>query len=141
MIKVQRSAMRQAFLFLIVGGLSAAIDAGVFWILTLIGVFPAIASGVSFLSAFVVNYRGNRDLVFRTQQRQGALKRYGILVAANLAVSTAGVAFGVWVGMSPIIAKAITMIIVAISNFIAMRLWVFSSPSRDSSTSAAALSD
>jgi putative flippase GtrA len=116
---------RQGALFLVVGGLSALTDAGIFWLLNTFGVAPWIASSISFMSAFVINYRGNRDLVFRSRKTRGTLVRYCVLVVVNLGVSAAGVEVGVWLGAAPIVAKIITMVVVAIVNFVAMRLWVF----------------
>lgn len=116
---------RQGALFLVIGGLSALADAGVFWVLATIGVIPWVASGISFMSAFAINYRGNRDLVFRSRKAKGALVRYCVLVVVNLGLSAAGVQFGVWLGAPPILAKVATMVLVAVVNFVAMRSWVF----------------
>jgi len=118
---------RQVTAFLVVGGLSAAVDAGVFFALVFFGVPPVIASSLSFLSAFVINYRGNRDVVFRAKQGRGIFVRYCLLVAVNLGLSAAGVAFGIWIGLSAALSKILTMVVVAGVNFIAMRLWVFPS--------------
>jgi putative flippase GtrA len=111
--------------FLAVGLTSAAIDAGVFLALHSMGTPPAAASAVGFLSAFAVNYRGNRDLVFNFSRAPGALSRYAILVAINLGLSSAGVWLLVGSGLLPVAAKLITMVMVAAINFAAMRLWVF----------------
>lgn len=121
-----RSHLRQGFFFLIVGGASAVIDAGVFWLLVTLGMWPTLASVISFCAAFAVNYRGNRDLVFRAQASRRALVRYTVLVVINLGLSAGGVALGTEVlNFSPIVAKVATMILVALINFFVMRLWVF----------------
>lgn len=121
-------ARRQLLAFLIVGLASAAIDAGVFLLLTRLGVPPAPASAASFCAAFAVNYRGNRDMVFSAGRIPGALRRYVLLVIGNLAVSTGGVAGLVVVGTPPFIAKLSTMVLVAAINFVLLRRWVFSAP-------------
>ncbi|WP_348788901.1 GtrA family protein [Leifsonia sp. NPDC080035] len=123
---IDREHVRQGLVFLAVGGASALIDAGVFWLLVTLGVWPTLASVISFLTAFVVNYRGNRDLVFRARASKGALVRYSILVVVNLGLSAGGVALGTEViGLAPIVAKVATMVLVAVINFFVMRLWVF----------------
>lgn len=122
---VNRHNIRQVFFFGLVGGASAVIDLGLFWLLTTVGVIPGVASAISFLSAFAVNYQGNKSIVFRATHSPGALWRYIALVLVNLGLSTGGVTLGVAIGLLPIIAKIITMVIVAIVNFITMRLWVF----------------
>lgn len=131
-----RARLREIAAFLIVGGLSAAIDAGVFLLLhNLAGVPPVIASAISFMSAFVVNYGGNRRVVFRAQQQRGTLWRYIVLVLANLGLSAGLVGLGVAAGLDPVVAKAISIVVIAVVNYVAMRLWVFRrrSPNPDGS--------
>lgn len=121
-----RAHARQGLTFLAVGGASALVDAGVFWLLVTVGVWPVVASALSFSSAFVINYRGNRDLVFRAKTSSGALVRYTILVIVNLGLSAGGVALGTEVlDLDPLAAKIATMVLVALVNFVVMRLWVF----------------
>lgn len=113
--------------FLIVGGLSAGIDAGVFVLLTWLGVPPVLASSISFLSAFVVNFKGNQQLVFRVKANRWQLVRYIGLVLLNLGLSAGLVALGVVAGMNPLVAKAVSMVFIAVFNYAAMRFWVFPS--------------
>lgn len=132
-----RRTARQAFFFLLVGGLSAAVDAGVFWVLEGLGVPPALASAVSFLSAFFVNYQGNKSVVFRATHAPGALGRYIALVVVNLGLSTGGLVLIMATGVEAMPAKIITMVVVAVVNFVTMRLWVFRSrPSEEIPQSA-----
>jgi putative flippase GtrA len=121
----RRDRLHQPLAFLAIGLTSAAIDGGVFLVLHHLGVPPAAASAVSFLSAFLVNYRGNRDFVFKAGQASGALPRYVVLVAVNLGLSSAGVWLLVGGGLQPWAAKLTTMVMIAVMNFVAMRLWVF----------------
>ena len=117
--------LHQPLAFLAVGLVSAAIDGGVFLVLHRAGLPPAIASAVGFVSAFVVNYRGNRDLVFNAGRAPGAIPRYGVLVTVNLGLSSGGVWLLVGGGLAPWAAKLSTMVIIAAINFVSMRLWVF----------------
>lgn len=129
--------VREIVAFLIVGGLSAGIDALVFVLLhELLGIPPVIASAISFMSAFVVNYGGNRRVVFRAQAQKGTLWRYIALVLFNLGLSAGLVAAGVAVGLDPVVAKVISIVVIAVFNYAAMRLWVFRrrSPIPDGST-------
>jgi putative flippase GtrA len=124
-LRTPRQRLHQPVAFLAVGLASAAIDAGVFLALHSLGMPPAAASAAGFLSAFAVNYRGNRDLVFDFGRAPGALSRYAILVAINLGLSSAGVWLLVGSGLLPWAAKLTTMVMVAAINFVTMRLWVF----------------
>jgi putative flippase GtrA len=119
---------RQLVAFGFIGGLSAAIDAGVFWLLTWAGVWPALATVISFLSAFLVNYPGNARIVFRARHTSRTLWRYIALVLFNLCLSTGIVELLVLANTIPIIAKLISIVVVAIVNFTAMRNWVFRAP-------------
>lgn len=123
--RTRRHPLHQPLAFLGVGLTSAAIDGGVFLALHSMGVTPAVASAVGFLSAFAVNYRGNRNLVFDSGRSPGALSRYAVLVAVNLGLSSAGVWLLVGGGLVPVAAKLTTMVTIAAINFVAMRLWVF----------------
>jgi putative flippase GtrA len=126
---VQRSgqieAARGFVLFVLVGGASAAVDLVVFLGLTYAGMIAWAASAVSFLAAFAVNYRGNRDLVFRAGAVPGAVRRYVLLVAFNWLASTGLVALATGLGLEGWLAKLISMALVAIFNYAALRLWVF----------------
>lgn len=117
--------LHQPLAFLAIGLTSAAIDGGVFLALHSMGIPPAAASAAGFISAFAVNYRGNRDLVFVAGRTHGALPRYGLLVAVNLGLSTAGVWILVSAGLVPWAAKLTTMVTIAAMNFVVMRRWVF----------------
>ena len=83
--------MHQPLAFLVIGLTSAAIDYGVFLALHGMGMPPPAASAASFLSAFAVNYGGNRDFVFEASRAPGALSRYAVLVLLNLGLSSGGV--------------------------------------------------
>lgn len=124
-VPTRRHRLHQPLAFLAVGLTSAAIDGGVFLALHRMGMAPAAASAVGFVSAFVVNYRGNRDLVFNFADAPGALSRYAALVVVNLGLSSAGVWLLVGAGLAPWAAKLTTMITIAAINFLTMRRWVF----------------
>ena len=127
--------VREVLAFLLVGGTSAAIDAGVFLLLSTIGVHPVLASSIGFMSAFIVNFSGNKKLVFRARSAPGQLWRYIALVVVNLGLSAGIVALGIAVGLHPTIAKIVSLVLIAMFNFVAMRQWVFRdrTPNQDDS--------
>jgi putative flippase GtrA len=112
-------------LFGLVGAVSAVVDFGVYLLLIWSGVWAWAATAVSFLAAFGVNYRGNRDLVFKAGAIEGAVRRYTVLVAANWVASTGLVAVLVAGGVVDWLAKLVAMAAVAVVNFVALRGWVF----------------
>lgn len=120
-----RERVRQPLAFVAVGLASALVDGGTFLLLVHLGVAPGVASVLGFCAAFVVNYRGNRDLVFRAERTRSGLVRYVVLVLANLTVSGLGVWALVSTGLVPWAAKLTTMVVVATVNFLVLRRWVF----------------
>jgi len=120
-----KASLRQFAIFVGVGVASAAIDGGAFLALHHLGMAAWAANMIGFGLAFLANYHGNRILVFRAGQVRGALLRYVALVALNLATSTLLVQLGLLVGLTPWLAKGISMAIVALVNFVLLRLWVF----------------
>lgn len=137
-LPTRQHRLHQPLAFLAIGLASAAIDGGVFLVLLSTGLHPAFASAAGFSSAFVVNYRGNRDLVFDAGRVPGALSRYAILVVVNLGLSSAGVWLLVRGGLVPWAAKLATMTAVALINFVAMRQWVFPARTKGQGTGLAA---
>jgi len=133
-LPTRQHRLHQPLAFLAIGLASAAIDGGVFLVLLRTGLDPALASAAGFSSAFVVNYRGNRDLVFDAGRVPGALSRYAILVVVNLGLSSAGVWLLVNGGLVPWAAKLTTMTVIAAINFVAMRQWVFPARTKDPDT-------
>ena len=81
-------------------------------------------------------------MVFRASGG-GSLWRYVVLVVINLGLSAGLVALGIAVGLAPIPAKIVSIVVIAAFNYFAMRLWVFRgrSPSPDGSGSPSAGAD
>lgn len=117
--------IRRLVTFLGVGVASASVDAGVFSLLYALGVVAPAASAIGFLSAFAVNYSGNRALVFRVVHSRKMLVRYVLLVAMNFVLSTSIVAGLVAVNLQAHIAKLISMAVIALINYLLMSRWVF----------------
>jgi putative flippase GtrA len=122
---VNRERIRRWVTFLGVGAASAAVDAGVFSVLFALGLVAPLASALGFLSAFAVNYSGNRALVFRVVHHKRMLVRYVVLVAMNLVLSTSIVAGLVAARVEGHLAKLISMAVIALVNYWLMSRWVF----------------
>jgi len=130
-LPTRRHRLHQPLAFLTIGLTSAVIDGAVFLTLQSRGMPPPAASAIGFVSAFGVNYRGNRDLVFGVGRAPGSLSRYAVLVIINLGMSSAGVWLLVGGGLVPWAAKLTTMVTVAAINFVALRQWVFPAAATD----------
>ena len=117
--------LRQFGAFLAVGFASAAIDGGTFLLLHHLGLVDWAANATGYALSVAVNFQGNRRLVFKARGLRGALPRYCVLLLFNLAVSTALVRLGLVAGLPPWLAKGGSMGVVALVNFVVMRVWVF----------------
>jgi putative flippase GtrA len=122
-----RVARHSAVRFLLVGGLSAGIDAGLLVLLHgVLGVWLPLATYLAVATSFVVNFSVNRFWSFHSFHPVGRqLYRYLILAAGNWAFTVAMVTGLVWLGLHYLVAKAFTLAVAAVLNYIGYRLWVF----------------
>jgi len=127
----RQGRLRQFTLFVVVGGVSALIDLGLFELIHWLGVFPAIASGCSFLASTLINYWANRQFVFNNVFTWGNFVRYFTLVAANLVVSMLLVFAGTQLGIDATLAKLASMCVIVVVNYFLSRRWVFQNPRSD----------
>jgi putative flippase GtrA len=122
----QHSAVR----FLFVGALSYAVDIGTLVAVhRLFGASVVASTAIAYGVAMFVNFKLNRDFAFR---RAGLLRpafvRYMTLVAANFVATVAGVAGLTAIGVNYIVAKTTLVAILAVTNYVAFELWIFSAP-------------
>lgn len=120
----QHSAVR----FLIVGGVSLAVDEGTLFLLHgVAGVWLPLATLLAFAVAFGVNFGLNRSWAFSAGG--GAVGRqvwrYLMLVAGNLAVTVVGVPALTALGILYLISKLVVAGILAVINYFVSRRWIF----------------
>ena len=116
--------------YLLVGGLSVAVDAGLLVLLVEAGGVPVgPASALAFAASVVVNFALNRRLAGgRGAERLGGQAlRYGLLLLANLLVTVAVVSGGAALGVPYLLAKAVVVALSTAWNFVLYRRWVFAS--------------
>jgi putative flippase GtrA len=121
-----------AFLrFLVTGGLSYVVDLG-----TLIGLNSGAGWSVgaattgAYVVAFVFTFTLNRLWVFRASEGSpsGQVTRYLVLVGVNYLV-TLGIVLGLTALAVPVVvAKTAAVVVIALSNFVVYRGWVFRTP-------------
>lgn len=115
------------FRFLIVGGASLAVDAGLLYVLHgLLGLWLEPATALAFLAGFAVNFGLNRQWSFAATGRlRPQLVRYVALVAANLLVTVLLVKALTALGVLYLVAKVLTTAILATVNYVVSRKWIF----------------
>lgn len=113
--------------FLVVGGLSVGVDAGMLFVLHgLLGVWLPLATATSYLLSIGINFGLNRFWTFEASGAAGwHVLRYVLLVAANLTLTVVLVQLLTWLGLPYLVSKLCTTAVLAISNYFISREWVF----------------
>ncbi|WP_127498024.1 GtrA family protein [Actinoplanes solisilvae] len=133
-VELGRAALRvtrsSGFRFLIVGGTSVVVDAGLLWVLHgVFGLWLSPATALAFLTGFVVNFVLNRQWAFSSSSSDGRLHhqlaRYLALVAANLLVTVLLVKALTALGLMYLIAKILTTAVLSTANYFVSRKYVF----------------
>jgi len=118
----------QALLFLVAGGIQFGVDAGLFVLLTWLGMVPAWANIAARLSAACVGFFLNGRLTFGHRSLDRAqfaryIATWMLLTAASTATvaSVATVAGLEWAWLAKLLVEAV----LAVASFLLMRNWVF----------------
>jgi len=122
-------ALRQAFAYGLVGGLSFLCDFGFYAFLTrIVGIYFLLANLTSFVVIGTLNFLANRRFTFGHGGRPG-LKQYTkffIVAGTGLALNTGILAFAVTVlHIHDLVAKAVAAFLVFFWNFGMNRYWTF----------------
>ena len=120
----QHSAVR----FLIVGGLTLAVDESALFLLHgVAGIWLPLATMLAFAVAFGVNFGLNRSWAFSAGGGAAGRQvgRYLMLVAFNLAVTVVAVPAVTALGVLYLISKLIVAGILAVINYFVSRRWIF----------------
>ncbi|SNY06239.1 GtrA family protein [Paractinoplanes atraurantiacus] len=123
-LRITRSS---GFRFLIVGGTSVVVDAGLLWVLHgLVGMWLEPATAIAFLAGFLVNFLLNRQWAFASTGRlQHQLAKYLALVAVNLLITVLLVKALTALGVMYLIAKVLTTAALSTINYFISRKWIF----------------
>lgn len=113
--------------FLLVGGVSYLFDAGSLVMFHgALHIALPVATTMSFAATLAVNFGLNRAFAFRSGGLLGrSLLRYLVLVAVNYVVTVLLVTGLSAVGMSYVVAKTQATVLIAATNYVAYRWWVF----------------
>jgi putative flippase GtrA len=117
--------------FLVTGGLSYLVDVGTLVALNSgAGWSVGAATSGAYLVAFFFTFTMNRIWVFRASgsSAAGQVSRYLVLVGVNYLV-TLGIVLGLTsLGVAVVVAKTAATVVIALSNFVVYRGWVFRAP-------------
>jgi putative flippase GtrA len=121
-------ALRRGALFVLVGALSVALDVGLLAVLHGALKAPLLAAAsIAFWLSLAANFGLNRSVVFAGSNRGLGhdAARYLVLAGVNYLVTLAVVGGLVAAGMPYLLAKLSAVALIAASNFVSYRHWVF----------------
>jgi putative flippase GtrA len=113
--------------YLIIGGLSFAVDVGVLFVAHgMLDVLLPVATTAAFLTSFAVNFGLNRVWSFGSRSPVGRqLVRYVTLVAVNTMLTVLLVSGLAAIGVQYLVAKTVATAGLIVLNYAAYRMWVF----------------
>lgn len=131
----------EIFRFIIVGGLSFAIDLGTLMLLhEVFGVELWLATPIAFLISLVFNFVLQRVFTFRAQNgRSVSLFKYCLLVAFNTLAVDLIVNGAEWLGLGYQIGKIVSTAMITAWNFVLYKHWIFR-PARHAAADSEAIS-
>ena len=112
--------------FVAAGGSATIINYALFAVLYWAGLNYLVASAIGYVSGIAVSFTINKRLVFTdstTQPRQ--FLRYTAIYLVALLAQLGLLEAGVRLGLDPLIANAIALVIVVVVNFFVIRRYVF----------------
>lgn len=113
--------------YVVVGGISAAVDVAALWALLQLAVPRALAVAIAMAAGMVVNYALHHRFTFRSSRAVGArsVALYLAAVAGNYLLTLALIEIGVRFGLGVIAAKILSLPVIAATGFLFTRRFVF----------------
>jgi putative flippase GtrA len=127
--------MHRIIRFLISGGCAAVTEYGIFYLLTSgFDLYILLANTISFMGGLLVSFLLNRQWVFRsTNSKRDEFIKYSVLAMVNLIISNGIIhILADTIGNNEMIAKLITMIMIAAWNYLIFSRLIFGTNERDS---------
>lgn len=118
--------MRKIIIFLFVGAGSALIDIGILYLLNKIAMYnKELSISVAFISGLIFNYLCHTYLTFNKSVTQYNIIKYLIVVLVNYLLTLGLIKIQMQFDVDIVIAKIITLPIVAMVTFILSNKWVY----------------
>jgi putative flippase GtrA len=111
--------------YFVTAGFAAVVDIGGFWALASIGLTIALAAGVSFMVAAVVNYALSTRFVFRQPASLGGFGRFLSAAVVGLGINVGVTTLLAHQGLAPVLAKVAGVGSAFIVNYVLVTLLVF----------------
>lgn len=118
--------MKKIFIFLLVGGSSALIDVGSLYLLSKVFLLNnTISITIAFLLGLVFNYLCHTYITFGNSANGKNLIKYLVVVLVNYLTTLFLISLMQSVGVELIIAKLITLPVIASITFVLSNKWVY----------------
>jgi putative flippase GtrA len=126
-IAVARGWRHPFVIYLMIGGLSFVVDAGLLVLLSgPLGRPVWLAATVGYWTSVLVNFGLNRrTMAIAPGRLRGQSVRYGVLLAGNYAFTLLVLYVGVAFGVPVIVAKCVALGLCTVVNYLLYRRWVF----------------
>ena len=112
--------------FVAAGGTATLINYALFVLLYWAGVNYLIASAIGYVSGIAISFTINKRLVFTDSHKHPRqFVRYTGIYLVALAAQLGLLEIGVRLGLDPLIANAIALVVVVVGNFFVIRRFVF----------------
>lgn len=118
--------MKKSLVFLLVGSLSALIDVGTLYFLNkMLSMNESLSISIAFFCGLIFNYFCHTYFTFNKSANTGNLVKYLIVVLVNYLVTISLIQLLQILSIDIVIAKVITLPIVAIITFLLSNKWVY----------------
>lgn len=118
--------MKKILIFLIVGGCSAIIDVGSLYVLSkIILTNESLSVSIAFILGLIFNYLCHTYVTFEKSATKSNVIKYLIVVLINYLLTLGLIKLQIQFGIAIVIAKIITLPIIAVVTFILSNKWVY----------------
>jgi putative flippase GtrA len=110
-----------------VGGFATLVDYGTYYLLTRsLQIIPSYANPFAYAAGNVVSYLGHHFITFRSHSRvTREYPRFALVTAAGIILSQVIILFLIKIGLHDLVAKAGSVLITGLFNYLANRVWTF----------------
>lgn len=120
---------RQFITFALLGGVSTAIDFGVFKLLYLaLPMAATVCQAISYTSGAVVSFFLHQNVTFRDANQPSVLREVGPFVVINLltlGLSVVGIHYLLLTGIATVWAKLVVTVLTGLINYLGFKFFVF----------------
>ncbi|BAO44271.1 GtrA family protein [Thiolapillus brandeum] len=117
---------KQFVIYVVGGGLTAAIDLSITWIMLEMGIWYVGAVSVGFIFSLLFNYLFHSIVTFTVSISRNSLVKFLIVVAVNYMIMLSIVVFFTSaIGQSVLLGKVVSLPIMAVQGYLLGKHWAF----------------